>query len=174
MKLHLGCGNIIKQGYVNVDAVQLPGVDVVADLNKFPWPFEDSSCEVIELHHLLEHLPDVFKAMEEMYRIAAPGGKVIITVPYWNSIDYATDPSHVHQFSQHSLNYFDDRTAAGKERPYYSKARFHIEHIDYITTFNFKTYIPVKNKLGKKLLAAFAYFFNNIIHQLTFYLKAVK
>ena len=39
MKLHLGCGHIIKEGWVNHDIVPLAGVDVVHDLTKFPWPW---------------------------------------------------------------------------------------------------------------------------------------
>jgi len=42
-KLHLGCGKIIKEGYVNLDIQKLPGVDVIHDLNKFPYPFKDNS-----------------------------------------------------------------------------------------------------------------------------------
>src|SRR5207244_6816950 len=36
-KLHLGCGHIIKEGWVNHDLAHLPGVDVVHDLRTFPW-----------------------------------------------------------------------------------------------------------------------------------------
>jgi hypothetical protein len=34
MKLNLGCGRDIKQGFVNLDYMPLPGVDVVADLER--------------------------------------------------------------------------------------------------------------------------------------------
>ena len=34
-KLHLGCGHILKEGWLNHDIVQLPGVDVVHDLREF-------------------------------------------------------------------------------------------------------------------------------------------
>ncbi len=174
MKLHLGCGNIIKQGYVNVDMSALPGVDVVADLGKFPWPFENNSAEVIELHNVLEHLPDVFRTMEELYRISAPGCKVLITVPYYNSIDYGSDPSHLHPFSQRSLDFLDSRTPAGKERPYYSTARFKIQDIDYHHTLLLGKWMFVRNRLGRKIVGALAFFLCNIIRAMTFHLEAEK
>ena len=42
-KLNLGSGNDIKNGYVNIDFKQSQGVDVVHNLNKFPWPFVDKT-----------------------------------------------------------------------------------------------------------------------------------
>ncbi len=173
-KLHLGCGNIIKEGYVNVDVAPLAGVDVVADLTVFPWPFEDSSFDVVELHNVLEHLPDVFRTMEELYRISAPNGEVLITVPYYNSLDYGSDPTHLHGFSQYSMNFLDERTLAGKERPYYSKARFHVESIDYFNTLAFGKWMKVSNKIGRAVLGAFSYFLSNIIRAMTFHLRAIK
>ena len=38
-KLNLGCGNDIRQGYINLDVAELDGVDVVWDVNKLPLPF---------------------------------------------------------------------------------------------------------------------------------------
>ena len=46
-KLHLGCGHIIKDGWLNHDIVQLSGVDVVHDLRVFPWPFADGQFDEV-------------------------------------------------------------------------------------------------------------------------------
>jgi predicted SAM-dependent methyltransferase len=41
MKLNIGAGNDIRNGWINHDIAELEGIDIVHDLNKFPWPFED-------------------------------------------------------------------------------------------------------------------------------------
>ena len=38
-KLNFGCGADIKKGYINLDKSKIKGVNVVHDLNKYPWPF---------------------------------------------------------------------------------------------------------------------------------------
>lgn len=40
MKLNLGCGNDIREGWVNLDINKKEGVNVVHDLNEVPLPFE--------------------------------------------------------------------------------------------------------------------------------------
>lgn len=46
-KLNLGCGKDIKKEYVNLDIRKFPGVDIIHDLNKFPYPFKDDSFDEI-------------------------------------------------------------------------------------------------------------------------------
>ncbi len=55
MRLNLGCGDDIKDGYVNVDTTKLPGVDVLADLND-QLPFKSESVDQIVMKSVLEHL----------------------------------------------------------------------------------------------------------------------
>lgn len=108
-KLNLGCGRDIREGWVNLDAVDLPGVDVVADLGKCaetPLPFEDSSIDEFLLSHLLEHIPDPLSLMAELYRIAKPGAKMQIRVPHGAHDDAWTDPTHVKPYFARSFGYF--------------------------------------------------------------------
>lgn len=83
MKLNLGCGNDIRQGYVNVDFRQLPGVDQVVDLSKFPWPWKDGEIEEIAMLDFLEHFPyrQTGKILDECWRIMRVGGYLDVQVP---------------------------------------------------------------------------------------------
>lgn len=56
-----------------------PLADVKADICALP--FEDGSFDVVLCNHVLEHIPDDTKAMEELFRIMKPGGWGIFQVP---------------------------------------------------------------------------------------------
>ena len=66
MKVNLGCGNKILRGWVNLDKYDVYPVDVVHDLETFPYPFETGSCTEILMNHVLEHLgadADIFNGL---------------------------------------------------------------------------------------------------------------
>lgn len=108
-RLNLGCGRDLRDGWINLDAVSLPGVDVVADLSKCaetPLPFEDDSIDEFLLSHLLEHIPEPLPLMAELYRIAKPGAKMQIKVPHGAHDDAWTDPTHVKPYFARSFGYF--------------------------------------------------------------------
>jgi predicted SAM-dependent methyltransferase len=56
-----------------------PLADVKADICNLP--FEDNSYDVILCNHVLEHIPDDAKAMQELYRVLKPGGMGIFQIP---------------------------------------------------------------------------------------------
>jgi SAM-dependent methyltransferase len=172
-RLHLGCGNDVLAGWVNHDLVALPGVDVVHDLEVFPWPFEDDRFSRVRLYHVLEHLSEPIRAIEELHRITRAGGTVEVRVPYWNSQDWATDPTHRTPFNEYSFNFFDPETYHGRERPYYSTARFSIRSKAYwIKPAVY--YLPVRNRVGRALLSGLARHFGGVIWVLDFELVALK
>ena len=51
MNLNLGCGNKILEGYTNVDKYDYYNCDIVHDLEKFPYPFENNSIDILEFYY---------------------------------------------------------------------------------------------------------------------------
>ena len=111
MKLNLGSGSKILKGYVNVDKFQYYNPDVVHDLEKFPYPFEDNSVDEILLSHVLEHIgqnPDVFNnIIKELYRICKNNSIVDIRVPHPRHDDFISDPTHVRPITILGLQLYD-------------------------------------------------------------------
>ncbi len=56
-----------------------PLADVKADICDLP--FADNSFDVILCNHVLEHIPDDTKAIQELYRVLKPGGWGIFQIP---------------------------------------------------------------------------------------------
>ncbi|WP_418500941.1 class I SAM-dependent methyltransferase [Flagellimonas sp.] len=56
-----------------------PLADVKADICNLP--FEDNAFDVILCNHVLEHIPNDTKAMQELYRVMKPGGWGIFQIP---------------------------------------------------------------------------------------------
>ena len=83
MKLNLGSGPFpAGDGWTNVDAHELEGVDLVANI--LDLPLEDGSVELIYAGHVFEHLTYLDQlpiALEEMKRILAPGGTMMVVGP---------------------------------------------------------------------------------------------
>jgi len=115
MKLHLGCGRDIKKGYVNLDRAELEGVDVVHDLDKFPYPFKDNEFDEIYCKHVLEHVDDLIRVMEELTRVSKPGARIKVIAPYFAGQGAYNDPTHKKFFTYKTFDYF---SPGG----YYSKA----------------------------------------------------
>ena len=83
-KLNLGCGRFPKPGFVNVDWNAGPGVDLVHDLTRMPYPFADGRFDRIEADHVFEHLPQIFSVMREIHRLLKPGGVLVVRVPHFS------------------------------------------------------------------------------------------
>lgn len=64
--------------YTTTDLLS-PIADVKADICDLP--FKDNSYDVILCNHVLEHIPDDTKAMQELFRVMKPGGYGIFQIP---------------------------------------------------------------------------------------------
>ena len=97
VRLNLGCGHDYREGFINVDSSGTR-CDVHCDLVGDNLPFEDKSVDYILASHLLEHLPDFGKIMNECHRVLKQGGIFDIIVPapceaFWR------DPTHIRPYT---------------------------------------------------------------------------
>lgn len=107
IKLDIACGQSKREGFVGIDMTPLPGVDIVHDLEKFPWPFESASVEEVFCSHYVEHTSDLIAFMEELHRIMTPGGQAVIVAPYYSSMRAIQDPTHKRSICEATFLYFN-------------------------------------------------------------------
>jgi len=123
-KLNLGCGRDIKRGWVNLDFVKGKGVDVVYDLNITPLPFQDGEFDYILCQDVLEHV-NFIPLINDIHRILKKNGTLKIRVPPFTSKLNFEDPTHTHQFSVRTFDYFVKSDIFRYERKinYFSKIK---------------------------------------------------
>lgn len=109
-----------------------PLADVKADICNLP--FEDGSFDVVLCNHVLEHIPDDTKAMQELYRVLRKGGWGILQIPQ--------DLQREHTFEDDTITDKKERTKIFGQydhvrtygRDYFAKLRsigFDVEEVDY-------------------------------------------
>ena len=119
--LDVGCGINKYPGSIGLDRNPNTRADVIADLDQFPFPLSDNSFREIRAIHVIEHVSDVIRLMEEFHRLLAPGGQAFIVTPHYTDYSSFCDPTHRWHLNSFSLRYFgQDNGGFG----YYSTARF--------------------------------------------------
>ena len=142
-KLNLGCGDDTKEGYVNLDLVNLKGVDVVWDINKFPWPFKANTFDEIYSSHVLEHVQDLVAVMSELKRVGKNGGIINLRVPHFSCGVSYRDPTHKRLFSYFTYDYFTDKCFYNLPKFKINKRRLNFTRISF--TFLNPIFNPIIN-----------------------------
>ena len=81
LRLHLGCGSVIKPGWLNIDLH--PKADLNLDLRE-PLPFPSQSAKLIYSEHVFEcfaYPEPIGSLLRECLRILQPGGILSFAVP---------------------------------------------------------------------------------------------
>lgn len=172
-RLNFGCGLDIKEGYVNLDKSRTKGIDVVHDLDKYPWPFPGNYFDEVYGRDSIEHLKDLFKAMQEIHRISKNGATVRLIVPYWHSSG-AFYPNHHSFFNTDSMKFFTEAN-----RNYDSFPGFKLEKIKLIPSRIgwLIPPLPVPKSLfpnALNLRHLVSYLLGEIIVKIDFTLKVIK
>ncbi len=105
VKVDICCGGNKQPGFIGVDIVEAPGVDIVCDLRE-RFPFEDNYVDYLRAHDAIEHLPDKIKTMNEIYRVCKNGATADIKVPSTDGRGAFQDPTHVSYWNINSFLYY--------------------------------------------------------------------
>lgn len=168
MKLNVGCGKDIREGWVNVDKVNLPGVNNVIDIESSAgWPLGHDAFEEIYMSHVLEHLAQPLVAMENLWRAATPGGRITIKVPYGSSDNAWEDPTHIRPYFLGSCQYFSQLAYAKADYGYRGDWR-HVSRTLHVESDLMK----FSDDLEKLLLLIHRG--RNLVREMTVVLEAVK
>jgi SAM-dependent methyltransferase len=119
--LDVGCGINKFPGAIGVDRNPATRADVLADLDHFPYPFRDGAFAQVRAVHVIEHVQDVVRTMEEFHRLARPGGRVFLSTPHYTDFSSFCDPTHRWHLNSFSFRYFGENHGGFG---YYSAARF--------------------------------------------------
>jgi hypothetical protein len=106
--LDIGCGANKQKNFVGMDKRKLPGVDIVHDLEKFPYPLANESCITIVASHIIEHIKPwlMLDLMNELWRITRVEGQLAIALPYGVSHGFIQDPTHCNPCNESTWQYF--------------------------------------------------------------------
>jgi SAM-dependent methyltransferase len=132
--------------YTTTD-LESPLADVKADICNLP--FEDNSYDVILCNHVLEHIPNDTKAMQELYRVLKPGGMAILQIPQDLNREFTFEDNSITDKVERAkiFGQYDHVRIYGLD--YFNKLRqigFKVEEVDYTSTLT-------KEKIAKYCLA---------------------
>ena len=80
-------GGFLKDIYPDVitsDVKKLSNVDMVVDATALP--FEANSLDAIFAVHVIHHIPDIGKFLNEALRVIKPNGGIVCIEPYWSPV----------------------------------------------------------------------------------------
>ena len=118
--LDVGCGLNKFAGAIGIDKNPASRADVICDLDRFPWPLADASFDQVRAIHVIEHVADVVRTVEEFHRLLRKGGRIVIETPHYTDFSSFCDPTHRWHLNSYSFRYFgEDNAGFG----YYSACR---------------------------------------------------
>lgn len=80
-RLNLGCGSVIRPGWVNIDIEPAPGVKVINLLK--PLPFVADSVDMVHAEHFIEHVTrrEAAVILKNCFKVMGHGAKIRISTP---------------------------------------------------------------------------------------------
>ena len=131
VRLNLGVGRRPRDGYYGLDLIEMPGVDVVADLNEPLSGLPDNSVAAVYTHHTFEHVVNFLPLLKEIHRVVVADGRVEVVVPHFSNPYGYSDPTHVRFFGLYTFYYFADEADQPRRKvpAFYLPERFAVDGV---------------------------------------------
>ena len=122
--------------YITTD-LNSPLAEVKADICNLP--FKDNEFDVILCNHVLEHIPDDTKAMQELYRVMKGGGMGVFQIPQDLNRESTFEDNTIIDKNERAkvFGQYDHVRVYGRD--YFDKLRsigFKVEEVDYTSTLS--------------------------------------
>lgn len=147
MKINLGAGNLIEEGYINHDLEShRDEILICFDLNAKDWKdcdifyketknvkaleteanFKKGEFDEIRAWDVIEHLNDPINFMNNCWDLLKKDGILHLKACGWQNPNFYVDITHKKAYDIKSFDYFDPDTSIGKEYGYYTDKRWKI------------------------------------------------
>jgi len=128
--------NMKNLDYITTD-LNSPLADVKADICNLP--FKDNEFDVILCNHVLEHIPEDTKAMQELYRVLKPGGFGVFQIPQDLTRELTFEDNSITDKKERAkiFGQYDHVRIYGRD--YFNKLRtvgFKVEEVDYTASLS--------------------------------------
>lgn len=114
--LELGSGVQKTPGRICIDKLDMPHIDITADLEEGLPFFPDNSVDAIYSESFLEHVDNLDILMKDIWRILKPTGKKVLFVPHFSNPYYYSDYTHKKFFGLYTFEYFSSKQMKFKRK----------------------------------------------------------
>lgn len=128
VELELGCGAAKRQASsIGVDALALPGVDLVGDVFDVLAAFPEASVDAVRSWHFFEHVEALPRLVDELARVLKDGGELYIVTPHFSNPYFYSDYTHRRTFGLYTFAYLADCRLFARTVPRYGvKPQFEV------------------------------------------------
>lgn len=133
LKIDLGCGPNKLEGFIGIDRISLTNVDIVSDVLEGLRLFPDNSVNEINARSLLEHVDNLEKIMDEVWRVLKKNCKFHVFVPHFSNPYFYSDYTHTKFMGLYTFMYFSEQNIFQRKVPsFYNKNKFRITKLKLI------------------------------------------
>jgi len=149
--IELGCGRKKRTDRITIDKVDMPHVNIVADIEDGLPFLPDRSVDEIHCRSVLEHIKNFENVIKEIVRVLKKDGRAHIFVPHFSNPYYYSDFTHVRFFGLYTFYYFvDAKYQLNRKVPnFYTDIRIRVLSQKLKFRSSFKILNPLKSLVGR-------------------------